>query len=465
MNLKIDDQQKKLTMPGVLSVSVPADYPDKPGHLNAGLKMNAYSNHDAWYECNNKQQVIDITNIDKKNNDAVSVGHSYKTELLSAQQLRDYAKQMEQNRAQLAGLLIESKEGLAVLIFEFRQQITLGIDLSERIKRNQKQAVNPVQKNNIEQDTAKVFESRLLDCLDSLISDDSAKGRVKALNFIKQVHFLPSFLLQVCTELSKKPDLINADLFARVMLLEQKILAARDAIIHGNLRLVRFVAKQYNSDPVIIADLIQDGTIGLIKAVDRYEWQRELRFSTYAVFWIRQTISRALLQQKKIVRLPYNIAEKASLVFQAINKSLVEHNNRPSIAELAEICEMSKDEVKAIIENKQANVSLTCNIAEDEAMYAYENTLEQEHYPQPIISVTHTSLQTTLQKAVNTLTERESTIIYSRFGLIGQHEMSLQDLSNQFGVSCERIRQIQKKALLKLKNNFNSDLYDFLESG
>ena len=243
------------------------------------------------------------------------------------------------------------------------------------------------------------------------------------------------------------------------------MIASRQAMINGNLRLVTFIAKQYNNQSMPFTDLIQDGTVGLIKAVDRYDVNRGVRFSTYAIYWIKQTISRAMVRQEKMVRLPFNMAAKASAVFETMNNYLIQNNKWPSIHELAKLCKLPEDEVKAIVHNYQPIISLDSNVNDDDDMPEMIATLEQDHFPQPLSGVVSSSLKMCLRQAVDSLTQREADIINCRFGLNNDHEMTLQDIAEKMSLTRERVRQIQNNALLKLKNSFSSELVDFLEPG
>lgn len=286
--------------------------------------------------------------------------------------------------------------------------------------------------------------------------------------FLSDIHFLPNFLQQTVKVLNSRmrDSALNeevVELLQTALHEQQRMMSARQTMISGNLRLVTFVARQYSNSSIPFTDLIQDGTVGLIKAVDRYDWKRAVRFSTYAIYWIKQSITRGMVRQEKMVRLPYNIAAKAAAVFETMNDYLVKHNRWPTNRQLAEICRLPEEEIKAIVENYQPTVSLDNNINDDEDMPVVVESMEQHHFPQPINILAGNALKNCLRKAVETLPEREADILNCRFGLDSDTEMTLQDIADRMCLTRERVRQIQNSALLKLKNKFSADLVDFLE--
>jgi len=399
--------------------------------------------------------------------------HCQNAPVLSTEALIAHARQMELGRAKLVQLLVDSGWGLATMATEFLNSVTEGSDLSELINKNVSDSHDPVQSGKFVQDTAKQLEIKLTTCFQQVLNVKESAANVEPTlmecrQFLNEMHFLPNFLQRVIAAVVKQSRHVtlskdDEQWLASVQWQQHRMIASRQAMINGNLRLVTFIAKQYNNQTMPFNDLIQDGTIGLIKAVDRYDWSRAVRFSTYAIYWIRQTISRAMVRQEKMVRLPYNIAAKASAVFEIMNNCLTQNNKWPSTRELAELCELSEAEVQAIVNNYQSVISLDSNINDDEDMPEVITTLEQHHFPQPLNSLVSSSLKTYLHKAVGTLPEREADIISCRFGLNSDHEMTLQDIADKMSLTRERVRQIQNSALLKLKNNFSGELVDFLE--
>lgn len=397
--------------------------------------------------------------------------HQQNAAVLSAEELTALAQQMEQSRLNLSQLLIYSDSGLQVIAGEFIRAIGEGIDLSELIRKNN---LEPVHNDNSVQDTAKQLTTKLLDCFQQTINakehSHSSTTFSECRTLLNDLHLLPNFLQQIVKVLTYriKDRAFNdndLELLKSASLEQQRMIFARRAMINGNLRLVTFIARQYHHSSVPFSDLIQDGTVGLIKAVDRYDWRRAVRFSTYAIYWIKQSITRGMVRQEKMVRLPFNIAAKAAAVFETMNDYLTQHNQWPSNQTLAKLCDLPEEEIKAIVDNYQPTISLDNNINDDEDLPAIVDSMEQHHFPQPINILANSALKNCLRKAIETLTEREADIINCRFGLNSDSEMTLQDIADRMSLTRERVRQIQNSALLKLKNKFSSDLVDFLEPG
>jgi len=278
---------------------------------------------------------------------------------------------------------------------------------------------------------------------------------------LSEVHFLPIFLHQLSNKAINSTQLKKAYKKAVNTQLEA-MLQSRQVLINSNIRMVLFIANKYSHSKIASSDLTQEGTIGLIKAVDRFDYQRQVRFSTYSVFWIKQMISRAITKQKKLVCLPFNLASKVSIVLSSINTFLQENNKWPSSKQLAESCQLSVNEIEAILESFKPCLSLSSPMNDDEDSPFLLDTLEQNHFKSPISELSSNHLNNTLKQAIDSLQDREAFVIRSRFGISNGIELTLQEIADQFQVSKERIRQIQNTALNKLKQQFGTELIDFL---
>ncbi|MDF1583842.1 MAG: sigma-70 family RNA polymerase sigma factor [Methyloprofundus sp.] len=425
-----------------------------------------------------KKSFVNISNISANNHQFIAESgassedqaddtKSIHFKALSPEQLMQHAKQMELARATLSKEFVYSRLGLQAIAEVFFLTQKQGTEVSELLNKNNSDAEQAIQDDNFVQDTAKQMESKLISCFQVIqgahIGPGSALSITEVRQYLAEIHFLPNFLQQVFFVVV---DLADKSLATTALqnwlnacdVLLQEMLSARQLMINANLKLVPYIAQQYKHHSLAFSDLIQDGNIGLIKAVDRFDAQRDIRFSTYASYWIKQTISRSIVRQEKIVRLPFNLAAKAPLVLKTMRSVLSETSQWPSIYKLAELCAMPEEDVLAIVNNYQPSTSLNQSIDDSEEMPELISTLEQHHYPQPLNSLLASDLQNFLRGAIAILSAREADIICRRFGLENTPEMTLQDIASQLGLTRERVRQIQNGALIKLKKQFSHDL-------
>jgi len=223
------------------------------------------------------------------------------------------------------------------------------------------------------------------------------------------------------------------------------------------------VAHKYKTSNLSFDDLMQEGLVGLIKAVDRFDPDRGICFSTYAIYWIRQAISRLIVKQEKIVRLPVALAEKAATVFEAMRNCYLRYERWPSIAELKAACDLSEQEIKTISGYYQATHSLDAAIGDDDDNLELMAKMQQHQFSLPLDELIDQDLAQYVDKAVASLPEKQAAILTMRFGLRDHTEMTLQAVADQLHVTRERVRQIQNEALKKLKQQFGFDLMLFLE--
>ncbi len=279
---------------------------------------------------------------------------------------------------------------------------------------------------------------------------------------LDDVHFLPACLIRIADRtLRTVPNDIahNVELAAS----RRHLQGIRQRMIAANTGLVAFLAHKYKTSALSFDDLMQEGIIGLIRAVDRFDPNRGIRFSTYAVFWIKQAISRLIVKQEKVVRLPIAMAEKASVVFEAMRNCYLEHQSWPTLLELQARCELSLEEIKTISSYYQATHSLDESLSGEKDNQTLMSGLIQHQFPQPLDELVDQHLSLYLGNIIASLPEKEAAILNMRFGLKNHTEMTLQAVAEQLHVTRERVRQIQNKALKKLKQNFGYDLMPFLE--
>ena len=365
----------------------------------------------------------------------------------------------EKFQAKLKELLALAKKKKNVLeyqeISDFFQDMELNAEQFEKI-------LDFLETSNI--DVLRITDNDDDTVADEILLDDEEEVEVEKIDlsvpdgvsiedpvrmYLKEIGKVPLLSAEEEIELAKRMELGDQE--------------AKKRLAEANLRLVVSIAKRYVGRGMLFLDLIQEGNLGLIKAVEKFDYRKGYKFSTYATWWIRQAITRAIADQARTIRIPVHMVETINKLIRVSRQLLQELGREPTPEEIAKEMDMPVERVREILKISQEPVSLETPIGEEEDSHLGD-FIQDDNVPVPADAAAFTLLKEQLEEVLGTLTEREQKVLTLRFGLEDGRARTLEEVGKEFNVTRERIRQIEAKALRKLRHPSRSrKLKDYLE--
>ena len=387
----------------------------------------------------------------KKTTKAAKSAPAAKDEKMSIEEKK---AKLQEKLQELLALAKKKKNSLEYQeISEFFKDMELDADEFEKI-------LDFLETNNI--DVLRIMDDDDID--DDIILDDEDEVEVEKIDlsvpdgvsiedpvrmYLKEIGKVPLLSAEEEIELAKRMELGDQE--------------AKKRLAEANLRLVVSIAKRYVGRGMLFLDLIQEGNLGLIKAVEKFDYRKGYKFSTYATWWIRQAITRAIADQARTIRIPVHMVETINKLIRVSRQLLQELGREPTPEEIAAEMNMPVDRVREILKISQEPVSLETPIGEEEDSHLGD-FIQDDNVPVPADAAAFTLLKEQLEEVLGTLTEREQKVLTLRFGLEDGRARTLEEVGKEFNVTRERIRQIEAKAPRKLRHPSRSrKLKDYLE--
>lgn len=366
------------------------------------------------------------------------------------------AERMEKFQAKLQELLAMAKKKKNMLeyqeISDFFKDFALGPEQIEKIldflEANHVDVLRIAEDDEILIDDDEMESDVDMEKIDLSVPDGvSIEDPVRM--YLKEIGKVPLLTAEEEIELAKRMELGDQE--------------AKKRLAEANLRLVVSIAKRYVGRGMLFLDLIQEGNLGLIKAVEKFDYRKGYKFSTYATWWIRQAITRAIADQARTIRIPVHMVETINKLIRVSRQLLQELGREPLPEEIAEEMNMPVERVREILKISQEPVSLETPIGEEEDSHLGD-FIQDDNVPVPADAAAFTLLKEQLVEVLSTLTEREQKVLRLRFGLDDGRARTLEEVGKEFNVTRERIRQIEAKALRKLRHPSRSrKLKDYLD--
>ncbi len=281
---------------------------------------------------------------------------------------------------------------------------------------------------------------------------------MKQLKITQQVTKRDISIDKYLKEISKYKLLTPEEEVELAQRIKQGDMDALEKLVNSNLRFVVSVAKQYQNQGLPLSDLINEGNLGLIKAAMKFDETRGFKFISYAVWWIRQSILQSLAENSRIVRLPINKLNEINKINKVFQELEHKYEREPDLGEISEAVNQSYEDVKKTLSYKTSHSSLDAPVSNEDENVKLIDRLEDEAYHKPDQSLLKESLELEIKRLLSTLSDKESKILIYFFGLFGESQMSLEEISKKIGLTKERIRQIRENAIQKLKNSSRSKL-------
>lgn len=308
-----------------------------------------------------------------------------------------------------------------------------------------------------------VFESVTQDeLIDDIKSAEDLEREIEVLTRLEEgVSIDP--VRQYLREIGRVKLLVPEEEVELAKRVEKRDKKAKEKITQANLRLVVSIAKKYVGRGLTLLDLIQEGNQGLIRAVEKYDWRKGYKFSTYATWWIRQAITRAIADQARTIRIPVHMVETINKLFRTSRRLMQEMGREPTAEEIGNEMLMSPERVREIFKIAQEVTSIDAKVGDEEDSFLGD-FIEDTSQPSPVEQASRELLKENLEEVLATLSPREAQVLRFRFGLNSNKPMTLEEVGREFAVTRERIRQIEAKALRKLKHpSRRKKLQDYLE--